>query len=103
MKELELACESFRKLLEEMGYYAEAPYSGTEYDLLTGKLTAYTEGVKIDRAAVFKGSQRAKQVYGELLAAAEDLLALVRSRKGRTNKDNAKLTAQIRSLIEKWK
>jgi len=97
------SCEAFRKTLEDMGYYAEAPYSGTEYDLLTGKLTAYTEGVKIDRAAAFKGGQRAKQVYGELLAAAEALLALVKTRKGRTNKDNAKMTAQIRSLIEKWK
>ena len=97
------SCEAFRKELEGMGYHAEAPYSGTEYDLLTGKLTAYTEGVKIDRAAAFKGSQRAKQVYGELLAAAEELLALVKTRKGRTNKDNAKLTAQIRSLIEKWR
>ena len=86
-----------------MGYYAEAPYSGTEYDLLTGKLTAYTEGVKIDREAAFKGGQRARQVYGELLAAAEELLALVKTRKGRTNKDNAKLTDQIRSLISKWK
>ena len=97
------SCEAFRKTLEEMGYCAEAPYSGTEYDLLTGKLTVYTEGVKIDRAAAFKGSQRAKQVYGELLAAAEALLALVKTRKGRTNKDNAKMASQIRSLIEKWK
>jgi len=97
------SCEAFRDTLTGMGYQAEAPYSGTEYDLLTGKLTVYTEGVKIDRAAAFKGSQRAKQVYGELLAAAEALLALVRTRKGCTNKDNAKLTAQIRSLIEKWK
>ena len=96
-------CEEFRKTLETMGYRAEAPYSGTEYDLLSGKITAYTEGVKIDRAASFKGSRRARQVYGELLAAAEALLALVKTRKGCTNKDNAKLTAQIRSLIEKWK
>ena len=96
-------CEAFRATLEEMGYYAEAPYSGTEYDLLTGKLTAYTEGVKIDRSAAFKGSQRARQVYSELLAAAEELLALVKTRKGCTNKDNAKLTAQIRALIEKWR
>ena len=97
------SCEFFRKTLEDMGYHAEAPYSGTEYDLRTGKLTVYTEGVKIDRAAAFKGSQRARQVYSELLAAAEDLLALVKTRNGRTNKDNARLTAQIRSLIEKWR
>jgi len=97
------SCEAFRATLENLGYRAETPYSGTEYDLLTGRLTAYTEGVKIDRAAAFQGSARARQVYGELLAAAEALLALVKTRKGRTNKDNAKLTAQIRSLIEKWK
>ena len=96
-------CETFRAELDSLGYRAEAPYSGTEYDLLTGKLTAWTEGVKIDRKAAFKGSQRTKQVYGELLAAAEALLALVKSRKGSPNKDNVKLTAQIRSLIEKWK
>ena len=97
------SCEAFRTTLEAMGYHAEAPYSGTEFDLLTGKMTAYTEGVKIDRAQAFKGSQRARQVYGELLAAAEELLALVRKRRGNTNKDNAKLTAQIRALIEKWR
>lgn len=97
------SCEAFRATLASMGYHAEAPYSGTEYDLLTGKLTVYTEGVKINRAEAFKGSQRAKQFYSELVAAAEELLALVKTRKGKTNKDNAKLTSQIRSLIEKWK
>ena len=97
------SCEAFRATLDAMGYYAEAPYSGTEYDLLTGRLVAYTEGVKIDRAAAYKGSIRAKQVYEDMVAAAEALLALVKSRRGKTNKDNAKLTGQIRSLIEKWK
>ena len=59
--------------------------------------------MKIDRSAAFKGSARARQVYGELLAAAEELLALVNTRRGCTNKENAKLTSQIRSLISKWK
>ena len=97
------SCESFRAELESMGYRALAPYSGTEYDLLAEKLTVYTEGRKIDRAAIFKGGQRAKAVYDDLVAAAEELLALVKKRRGNTNKDNAKLAGQIRSLIEKWK
>jgi len=96
-------CQAFCSCLKDMGYDAEAPYSGTEYDLLTGRMTIYTEGKPIDRVQVFKGSQRARQVYEELLSAAEDLLRLVKSRRGMTNKDNAKLTSQIRSLIEKWK
>ena len=97
------SCKAFCATLKSMGYHADAPYSGTEYDLITGKLTTYTEGVKIDRAAAFKGTQRAKQIYEDMVAAAEALLALVKTRRGNTNKDNAKLTGQIISLIEKWK
>ena len=39
--------EKIEAFLKEMGYQAEAPYSGTEYDLLTGKMTVYTDGVAI--------------------------------------------------------
>ena len=93
---------AFQALLKQMGYQAEAPYSGTEYDLLTGRMTIYTDSVPVKRTAP-QQDNRAKQVYNELLAAAEALLRLVKGRKGRTNKDNAKLTSQIRSLIDKWK
>jgi metallo-beta-lactamase family protein len=96
-------CQAFRNTLEEMGYQADAPYSGTEYDLLTGRMTVYTEGKPVDRVQEFKGTQRAKQVYDELVAAAEELLRLAKSRRGMTNKDNAKLTSAIRSLLEKWR
>ena len=96
-------CQAFQKCLLGMGYNAEAPYSGTEYDLLTGRMTVYTDGKPIDRAKEFKGSQRARQVYDEMVAAAEELLRLVKKRRGMTNKDNAKLTDQIRRLIGKWK
>ncbi len=97
------SCEAFRALLEQEGYRAMAPYSGTEYDLLGDRLTAHCPGQRIDRGAAFQGGQRAKQVYGELVAAAEELLRLVKTRRGNTNKDNAKLTDQIRSLIRKWR
>lgn len=95
------ACVAFQKLLTEMGYQAQAPYSGTEYDLATGVMTVYTDSKPIRREEA-KGSTRAKAIYGDLLAAAEALLAFVKTCKGRTNKDNAKLASQIRSLIQKW-
>lgn len=95
------ACTAFCELLNERGYRAEAPYSGTEYDLITGRMTAYTDGIRIRKQP--KQDSRAKQVYDELLTAAEALLALVKMRRGRTNKENAKLTSQIHSLINKWK
>jgi len=97
------ACLVFQKLLEQQGYATEAPYSGTEYDLLTGKMTVYAASRPIQRERLQKGSARAKAVYGDLLAAAEALLAFVKTCKGRSNKDNAKLASQIRSLIGKWK
>ena len=97
------ACAAFQKLLTEMGYRADAPYSGTVYDLQTGKMTVYADSKPIRREEQAKGSARARAVYGELLTAAEALLALVKTCKGRANKENAKFTAQIRSLIEKWK
>ena len=93
----------FQSLLKQMGYNAEAPYSGTEYDLRTGKMTVYTDSRPIRREEIKKGSARARAVYGELLAAAEALLAFVKTCKGRANKENAKFASQIRNLIEKWK
>ena len=99
----ENACEDFKALLTEKGYRAEAPYSGTEYDLATGKMTVYTEGKAADRVRTYEGNSRAEMLYRELVSEAERLLALAKNRKGKTNKDNAKLTAQIRQLCEKWK
>lgn len=96
-------CMVFQKLLTQMGYRAEAPYSGTEYDLVTDRMTVFADSKPVRREEQIKGSARARAVYGELIAAAEALLVLVRSCKGRTNKDNAKFTSQIRNLIEKWK
>lgn len=97
------SCIAFQSLLIELGYRAEAPYSGAEFDLLTGEMTIFAESRPILRDDARKGSHRARVVYGELLAAAEALLALVKACKGRTNKDNAKMADQIRSLTEKWK
>ena len=97
------ACMIFQKLLTQMGYNAEAPYSGTEYDLITDRMTVFADSKPIRREEKTKGSARARAVYGDLLAAAEALLAFVKTCRGRTNKDNAKLASQIRNLIDKWK
>ncbi len=98
----EQSCEDFKNLLRQEGYNAIAPYSGTEYDLAAGKLTVYTDGKPIDRAQEYKSGARANIVYKDMVAEAERLLTLAKGRRGRTNKDNAKLTSQIRSLIDKW-
>ncbi len=97
------SCEDFRRTLAERGYRAEAPFSGTEYDLANGKMTVYTEGKLINRVEAYKGNARADLLFRELVYEAEKLLRLVKGRRGRPNKDNARLTSQIRELINKWK
>ena len=97
------SCIVFHKLLTQMGYTAEAPYSGTEYNLATGKLTVFADSKPIRREDMSKGSARANAIFAELVATAEALLAFVKTCKGRSNKDNAKFTSQLRSLMEKWK
>ena len=71
--------------------------------MLTGQMTVYSEGLPVVRETKSKGNARGNAVYQELVAAAQELLAVVSGCKGRTNKDNAKFTDQIRNLIRKWR
>ncbi len=97
------ACEDFKDQLCRMGYDAQAPYSGTEYDLLTGHMTVYTEARAVERAERSGGAARAQTIHRDMVSEAQKLLKLVNEREGRPNKDNARLASQIRALIEKWK
>ena len=96
------ACEAFRDLLVQRGYTADAPFSGTEYDLLSGEMTVYVNGKRIERNEN-KINPRAAAVHNDLVAAAEELLQLAKQCLGRTNKNNSKFADQIRSLIAKWR
>ncbi len=96
------ACEDFKELLISNGYNAFAPYSGTEYDLEREEITLLTDGKPVDKIELSKGGARAQNIYKQMVSEAERLLTLAKGRRGRTNKDNAKLTSQIRSLIDKW-
>ena len=94
---------SFSGLLKkDYGYHIEAPFSGTQYDLADGHMTVYAEGKRIEKKS-YGGDPRAVLAYNTLVAAAESLLALAKSCRGRANKDLAKFTSQIRNLTEKWK
>lgn len=89
--------------LKNRGYAVEMPYSGTEYDLVSGAMTAYTEKKLVKAGETAKLKTRKNSIYGELVSAAELLLALAKRCEGRPNKENAKFAAQIKALAEKWK
>jgi len=96
------ACEAFRDLLKDEGYEAEAPFSGSEYDLLTVSPIHLTEGQRIVKTQMTPEAARAKSIHDNLVKAAQDLLALAQDRKGCANKENSKFADQIRSLIAKY-
>lgn len=99
----EISAEAFQKLLASQGYSAYAPGSGSEYDLRVGVFVTEAAPRRINRVHGVRGGARAQAVYAVLIETAAELLALAKATRGRPNKELAKLTGQIRSLIDKWK
>ncbi len=91
-------CSSFAAFLEsELGMSAQAPYSGSCFDL--------AKGIWEYKAAPVYLKQKPKlisDIFARLQAAGQRLLALIRKQEGRTNKDLAKFADQINSLCDKW-
>ncbi len=91
-------CTSFAECLQvEYGIKAYAPYSGTEFNLLSGKLEY--EGMPIP---LKKKAKQPSTVFARLQAAGQRLLAVIRKNEGGANKDLAKFADQINSLCDKW-
>ena len=98
----EEAVAALAEELRERGYAVEAPYSGTEYDLAKGIMTAYTEKKRVTAADVAKARSRKNSIHRDLISQAEALLALAKRCESRPNKENARFAAQIRALLDKW-
>jgi metallo-beta-lactamase family protein len=95
-------CDLFADALKkEAGLQAYAPYSGAEFDLLSGMWIK--EGEKIRIAKADTGTKKQPSgVYARLLAAGQRLLSVIKHNEGGANKDLAKFADQINSLCDKW-
>ena len=82
---------------KEYGYQAYAPYSGTEFDLLTGEFVYEAEPV-----ALKKKAKAVSDVFARLVAAGQRLLSVIQKCEGRPNKELGKFADQINSLCDKW-
>ncbi|MCR5671207.1 MAG: MBL fold metallo-hydrolase [Butyrivibrio sp.] len=85
-------------LRKEHGFDTYAPYSGTEFDLISGQLLK--EGVPIPIKK--KESTLVSDVYARLKAAGARLMGIIAKSEGISNKDKAKFADQINSLCDKW-
>ena len=96
----EFACEQFARTVEEkLNYPTIAPYSGDGYDLISGE--CFQKGI-VTRVKK-KGSKRANDLYERLVLAGKQLVRLIDTMKGATNKEVISLTEQILNLIQKYK
>ena len=97
----DIVCDNFSQLIRDrLGFNAIAPYSGDEYDLLSGECTAKGRIVKLTR--VSEGRRRANIAYERLFAAYQRLKTVIELSRGLTNKELAKFADQINDLCDKY-
>lgn len=94
------ACNTFTNyIIDELGYNATAPYSGTVYDLLTNRCLVKGRMILKEKKAE---ATHGDSVFDRLVMAGKRLMAVIQHNKGGANKDLAKFTSQINSLCDKW-
>ena len=95
------SAEAFGKTLrEELGADVYVPYSGAEFDLISGKVTIDAKPVLIPKKE--NAGSNNNIYYKELLAATDRLSALIKDSQGRANADMRKLADKINKLCDKW-
>ena len=99
------SCTAFaREVTEKFSVPADAPYAGTEFDLLNGCWIRLTEPVpkKNDGKQVSLPSARRQKdaPYGDLKLAVAKLADYVETLQGHSNDEIRKLTQKILSLTE---
>ncbi|MDL2301455.1 MBL fold metallo-hydrolase [Lachnospiraceae bacterium OttesenSCG-928-D06] len=91
-------CTDFTECLRtEYRQNAYAPYSGSEFNLLSNRFEYEAEPIPVQKKA-----KPASSVYARLKAAGARLLKLIQNSEGLANKDMGKFADQINSLCDKW-
>jgi metallo-beta-lactamase family protein len=95
------SAEAFGKTLrEELGADVYVPYSGAEFDLISGEVTIDAKPLLIPKKE--NAGANNNIYYKELLSATERLSALIKDSQGRANADMRKLADKINKLCDKW-
>jgi len=98
----DVVCDSFVKTVTEtLGYPAVAPFSGDGYDLLTEEWFQKGTVVRVHKES--RGRRNSNNLYERLLEASRQLLKLIETKKGASNKELSRMTDQINDLYNKHK
>ena len=90
------------RLKEELGYDADAPFSGTTFDLVAGEYLYEAKGVRIEKASVSGKASKAARAYEKLVALGHRLMSVIRKNEGCPNKDLERFAREVQSLCDKW-
>lgn len=94
-------CTSFANHLRtEYGYDAEAPFSGSIYDLANDTWEKQTIGIFIQKETARQRENRG--IFETLVAAGERLMRIIRKYRECSNKDIKKFTNDVNALCDKW-
>ena len=89
-----------KTLREKLEVNAMAPYSGTRYDLATGKFIEITEGIRVEKEVA---ERRVSEAYLKLKDSGQRLEAMIAQAKDFPNKDVERLTRDLEKLLEKYR
>ncbi len=94
------ACEELRDTLKDLfSVKVFAPYSGAEYDLLSGEVLHDAQPVKVVMRS--KGGDESVSLFHNLWKVYEQLGKKIESCKGKTNKEIRKIIRTIKDVTEK--
>lgn len=96
----EVAAYFAKTLTEDYGYQAMAPYSGTRYDLATGKFIEITRGRPVRKT---KGGRVVSDSYTNLRVTGKKMQEFIESAQGLPNKDLDHFARDLQALMEKYK
>ena len=91
-----------RRLREEKGLDAVAPFSGTEFDLAADVCTYESRGVRKAKSTSSFKAGKAARAFEKLVAMGQRLMSVIRKNEGCPNKDLEKFSREIQSLCDKW-
>ena len=98
-------CDQYTARLQAMGYQAEAPYNGSEYQVTAQGVECLVKGntTRIQKKPAAQGQEyRDTPAYLRLVEMGKRLMAVITHNRGGANKDLAKFADQIASLCDKW-
>lgn len=97
----DVVCDNFvQTIYNKLRFPATAPYSGDEFDLVSGQCIARGRIVKLTK--VSEGRRRANIAFERLMEACQRLKTVIELSRELTNKELAKFTDQINDLCDKY-